>query len=163
MKRRRVNLPWTPFERGETNRGYPLQPGEEIWINSRYQVYLRRLKPNDPDSMDECTHLSIKRRDRLEIRDWREFQRIKNELVGPECEAIEVFPAESRLVDTANQYHLWVFPFKLPIGFNRRVVSDASYKGSVQRPWEPGQRPSDALDQSTVDKLVDDYFRRRTQ
>jgi len=29
-------------------------------------------------------------------------------IVGEEHEAFEVYPAESRLVDTANQYHLWV-------------------------------------------------------
>jgi hypothetical protein len=53
--------------------------------------------------------LSIKRRDREVIRDWRELQAIKNAIVGPEHEGFELYPAESRLVDTANQFHLFVF------------------------------------------------------
>jgi hypothetical protein len=38
------------------------------------------------------------------IHDWRELQRIKNEIVGDEIEAVELYPAESRLLDTANWY-----------------------------------------------------------
>ena len=48
--------------------------------------------------------LSIKRRDRAPVHDWRELQQIKNMIVGDEHEGFEVYPAESRLVDTANQY-----------------------------------------------------------
>jgi len=51
-------------------------------------------------------HLSIKRLDKHPVRDWRHFQRIKNELIGEENEAVELYPAQSRLVDTTNQYHL---------------------------------------------------------
>jgi hypothetical protein len=69
--------------------------------------------------------LTITRHDRKPCHDWRHFQQIKNELVGPEHEAVEVFPAESRLVDTANEYHLWVQPqpgVRLPFGFPSRFV-----------------------------------------
>lgn len=84
-------------------------------------------------------HLSIKRRDKQPCRDWRDFQRIKNELVGPEAEGVEIYPAESRLVDLAAQFHLWVFTTgKLPFGFDEgRLVSDADTgDGAVQRPFE---------------------------
>jgi hypothetical protein len=49
---------------------------------------------------------------------WRDKWKIKNELFGPERVAIEVFPAESELVDEANMYHVWVLPagFKVPFG-----------------------------------------------
>jgi hypothetical protein len=65
--------------------------------------------------------LSIKRNDKTPCRSWRDFQDIKNQLVGPENEAIEIFPAESRLIDTSNQYHLWAFSdpnYRLPFGFD---------------------------------------------
>lgn len=62
-----------------------------------------------PRMMPAMMHLSIKRQDREPVTDWRHKQEIKNMLVGPEFEAVELFPAESRVVDTANQYHLWVF------------------------------------------------------
>lgn len=54
------------------------------------------------------------------IRSWADMQRIKNELVGGDRTAIEVFPAEKQLVDAANCYHLWVLPegFALPFGLH---------------------------------------------
>ena len=53
-------------------------------------------------------HLDITSRDNAPCKNWRHFQQIKNELIGPEYEAMELFPAESRLVDAGNEYHLWV-------------------------------------------------------
>jgi hypothetical protein len=70
-------------------------------------------------------HLDIRRNDGGSCKNWREFQQIKNELVGAEHEAVELFPAESRLVDTANQYHLWVVAnpsYRFPLGFRERFV-----------------------------------------
>lgn len=53
---------------------------------------------------------------------WGERQRIKNELLGRERTAVEVFPAVSELVDGANAYHLWVMPegMALPFTLNSR-------------------------------------------
>ena len=71
--------------------------------------------------------LNIARHDGQPCTSWRDFQRIKNELVGAECEGVELFPAESRLVDTSNEYHLWVKPdreYRFPMGFWRRMVLD---------------------------------------
>jgi len=49
---------------------------------------------------------------------WAAKQRVKDELVGAERVAVEVFPPKSELVDQADAYHLWVLPegFKLPFG-----------------------------------------------
>lgn len=72
-------------------------------------------------------HLDIHRLDGGPCKNWRHFQQIKNELVGAEHEAIELFPAESRLVDTANEYHLWVHArpdFRFPVGWNGRLVME---------------------------------------
>jgi hypothetical protein len=85
------------------------------------------------------THLSIKRNDRAPIDTmyWRELQAIKNAIVGAEREGVELFPAESRKVDGANQYHIFVLPpgTKWPFGFvDRMVTNDAGPGGAVQRP-----------------------------
>jgi hypothetical protein len=86
--------------------------------------------------------LSIKRHDRRPIHDWRHLQRIKNALVGEQHEAVELYPAESRLVDTANQYHLWVLadPNKrFPMGWDQRLVEgpeSAARVGAAQRPFD---------------------------
>jgi hypothetical protein len=93
---------------------------DEIWINNLYQVNVSY--PND-----EIIHLSIKRRDKKPIHDWRHLQWIKTIIVGPENEGIELYPAESRVVDTANQYHLWVFrdpTFRFPVGYNEGRMVD---------------------------------------
>lgn len=54
--------------------------------------------------------LQIRRHDRGKDFPWRDLQRIKNELVGPEREAVQVFPRESEVVDAANMAHLWIIP-----------------------------------------------------
>ncbi len=104
------------------------------WMNDLYQV-ARRVFPNSP-----VVQLNIRRRDGGPIfPDWRHFQEIKNQLVGEECEGVELYPAESRLVDTSNKYHIWCHTdpkFRFPVGFAYRRVEDADPK----RNKEPGIR-----------------------
>ena len=108
---------------------------QHMWQNDLY-VVISKVEDNG------FTWLSIRRQDRKPIRDWRHFQRIKNELCGPEREAVELFPAESRLVDAANQYHLWVWPEgeHVPLGWEvERMVTgsaEAAAIGAVQREVE---------------------------
>jgi hypothetical protein len=93
---------------------------ETLWQNDTYQVSVRDLD-------EEGRHLSIKRIDQEPIHDWRDLQRIKNELLGPECEAVELYPAESRCVDSANQYHLWGTAdpaYRFGFGFEQRMVTE---------------------------------------
>ncbi len=118
----------------------------EIWRNSRYQVHVVRNVPNG-FHVPGVIWLSIKNVHSPRSRhDWRDLQRIKNELVGPECDAIEIYPAESRLHDAADQWHLWVFPegAPLPIGFLERYVSE-SHPGPTgsQRKFDRDAKPDD--------------------
>lgn len=103
----------------------------EVWANDLYQVELRRYDGG-------FVHLNIRRRDNAPcIRDWRHFQQIKNELIGPECEAMELYPAESRKVDASNKYHLYGVAdpsFRFPVGFDKR---DVQYDDT---PGVPGMR-----------------------
>ena len=98
------------------------------YINHLYQVQVFRVD-------DEMVQLNIRRRDGRPIfRDWRHFQQIKNELVGEECEAVELYPAESRLVDSSNKYHLFCSTdptFRFPFGWTARDVQDDT---GVKRP-----------------------------
>lgn len=107
------------------------------YINDTYQVIVEEVKATE--GYPELVHLSVRRLDRDVIRDWRDLQEIKNQLVGEECEGVEIFPAESRLVDSANQYHLWVFKdpeVRIPFGFKERYVTDVSLATTRQRPRE---------------------------
>lgn len=156
-KRKHLPQRWTPFHRcdlegfldelGRRTGRVPVGEADvpiAIYQNARYEVHVHRFTKM-PIGMT-VIQLSIKRRDKREIHDWRDLQRIKNEIVGPEIEAIEIYPAESRLVDTANQYHLWCFPegHQVPVGYcDGRVVmaADSNAKtsmGSRQRPFEDG-------------------------
>lgn len=65
----------------------------------------------NPENATGYIHLSIRSMDNDHLaHDWRDLMRIKNELVGPSREAVEIYPAMDRIHDTANQFHLWVLP-----------------------------------------------------
>lgn len=146
---------WTPFgmmevseeQIQETAKAHNLPEGYvrgvmegEVWVNNKYQVLLRRLPPPIPH-FAPVIWLSIKRRDKMPARDWRDFQRIKNELVGPEYEAIELYPAESRLMDTSNQYHLYVIDdptYRFPFGVHERLVQEHPGGRAKQRAFQKG-------------------------
>ena len=131
------------------------EPPAVDYRNSRYHVALW-FDGADDHPMGKWIHLSIKDHDRTARHDWRDLQRIKNELVGPEYEAIEIYPAESRLVDTANQYHLYVFmTWRPPQGFYSRLLADGKSQfgpNAVQRPFEV--RPPDCLNGPDLDRYV---------
>lgn len=145
---------WTPFQLGTIPEDAPFGAFQErnglIFVNSRYQVNMTPWDREAPP-FPGITWLSIKRRDKRPIMDWRELQRIKNELCGPECEAVQIFPAETRLVDASNQMHLYVFEpgYVLPFGFKDRFVTTVQMYGSKQRAFEPGTEPAD-LDRMNV-------------
>lgn len=104
----------------------------EYWLNDLYQVAVHPVA-------DDMVHLNIRRRDGKPIfRDWRHFQWIKNEIVGEECEGFEIYPAESRLSDTSNKYHIFVFTdpkVRIPVGMTERDVIDdtGSKKGGFRQ------------------------------
>ena len=118
---------------------------DECWLNEVYQVLINWFDAPGPRGGRGMRWLCIKRRDRKPIHDWRELQAIKTELCGPEAEAVELYPAESRVVDAANQYHLFVLPEgeRMPFGFTKRHVSDRTGGGVKQRPFAAHVRPED--------------------
>jgi hypothetical protein len=115
----------------------------EIYVNDIYQVAVYRNEDADDlvhveELKGRCTWLSIKRRDKRPVNNWQDMQTIKNRLVGVNCDAIQMFPAESRMVNTANQYHLIVLPedAHVPFGWGTRFVDTENRKaepnGSAQ-------------------------------
>jgi hypothetical protein len=137
---------WTPFEETPSilmERLLKLVPQdavkpEKFFQNSRYYVFWLTTPFPGGHTLVELT---IRNKDQSAKHDWREFQRIKNELLGPEEEAVELYPAESRLTDTKNEYHLWsIRSTRFPFGWNGREISEASER---QRPWPEGEKPAD--------------------
>jgi len=49
---------------------------------------------------------------------WREMQRIKDDLAGPDATAVEVYPPQAEVVDEADMFHIWVLRGKLPFGLH---------------------------------------------
>jgi hypothetical protein len=132
--RRWMAPPWNMSEE-EARAQYDRFMAQEVWRSDTYQVAVMQM----PCPLGfELTQLSIKRNDREAFHDWRELQQIKNAIVGPEREAVELYPAESRLMDTANQYWLYVLPEGLswPFGFELRAVTEDEPGNSKQRPFE---------------------------
>lgn len=126
--------------------------GGDYYLNNKYQVFAKKYEDANGEPY---VMLSIKRRDRKPIMDWRDLQWIKNQIAGPEEEGIQLFPAESRLIDTSNQYYMAVYPGRsVPWGFrDGRVVTEkvsVSVRGdsfSEQRPFAPHVKPEDLEEQ----------------
>ena len=88
-----LTRPWEPLRLVDS--GKDKLGAWEDWENLWYQVRKR-------------SHvLLISHADGSARHDWREFQRIKSELWGAEAEAVEVYPAESRVNDPSNGFFLW--------------------------------------------------------
>jgi len=125
----------------------------EMWQNHIYTVVVGRAEiEKDSGSVQFVNSLSIRRNDRDWPRDWRHFQLIKNQLAGEDVEALELYPRQDRVVDTANQFYLWCLPpghvISLfngrPAGFvfGLRLDEDAApISGAVQRPFSEADGP----------------------
>jgi hypothetical protein len=144
-----INQRWTPLQFVPLHADHParktkdLSRHDEMYRNSTHTVlvYPNNASEGLADPMDGWVTLSIKRNDRKAECDWRIFMRIKNEIVGPEREAFQLFPCMERVVDTANQYFLFVVPkgYVIQAGQMEQEVSDserANPMGAVQRDFE---------------------------
>lgn len=78
---------------------------DRVFVNNRYIVQVFTNKLRDFKLYDK---ILIRRSDSKPIYSWQDLFRIKNEIFGPEVEAIQFFPPVSKLVDEANLYWLWI-------------------------------------------------------
>ncbi len=176
MSRRKRDPNWTPFfeipiewflarldEKGWRNNGSPFDTPTAIYENSRYQVSVHTFPPDTwPGVSVEVKQLSIKRLDKREISDWRDMQRIKTEIAGAEVEAIRLCPAESRLVDTANQYHLWCLPpgQAFPFGyFDGRIVAGPRNPGGLEPNGSRQRSFEDPVEETFTGEQMDAIIR----
>lgn len=97
--------------------------GFPVYKNHLYTCSCRHHSEGWPLGGGPWAQIGIYCEDGQARHDFRDMQRIKNDLVGPEWEAIELFPAESRLMDPSNYYLLFAAP-KIPIGVydGRRII-----------------------------------------
>jgi len=117
---------------------------DRLFRSATYEVRVRALTPGAdriaaPESMSDALWLIVARRDGRATVDWRHLQRIKSEVCGLEREGCELFPAESRLVDSHNVRHLWVLAEgeHFWFGWHSGRVITADSPTWYQRPFEP--------------------------
>tara|TARA_Y100000593_G_C4302514_1_gene334116 strand:+ start:1069 stop:1575 length:507 start_codon:yes stop_codon:yes gene_type:complete len=109
-----------------------------FYENDTYQVYEAGLTETNQMCLDKrykncgLTYLSIKRKDKKSIHDWRDLQEIKNQICGKDREGMEIYPSEDRVVDTANQYHMFVLPkgAGIGLGFGKGIKTDKEYNNN---------------------------------
>ena len=116
--------PWEPRAPPDPRDWPELRSVAFCWVNDLYSVQVARKQC----AWGEVLHLMIRRHDGAQVHRWSDLQRIKDELVGAERVAVEVYPERSRLVDVAPMYHLWVLPvgFVLPFDLNPMPRAEAS-------------------------------------
>lgn len=122
---------WQPLRQVGTD------DGAEEWMNDLYCVRVKRGSLSGGIG----ARIGISNNDGSARHDWRDFQRIKNQLVGEEWEAVELYPAESRLNDPSNFFLLWCAP-SFPFGFfvGRRIAHPENCV-APQRGWPEGDKP----------------------
>lgn len=110
-KRERKSGKWSPWETFPAPNGIGGSPGS--WTHLVRKVHrngwiavLERPINNTP--LGPVTHLAIRTATNAELT-WSELQRLKNELMGEDRMAIQVYPRQADLIDAADMYHLWVF------------------------------------------------------
>lgn len=132
---------WEPLRRSKLQ----FKTEKETWVNSEYTVFVNDATMDIEEGQIPMVWLSIKRNDQSALLDWRDLQFIKNQLIGENCEAVQIFPKESKLIDTANQFHLWGWKdskFTLPFGWNEgRQVTQYPMKGAKQRAYPKNMQP----------------------
>ena len=111
--RRKQKLGWDEFKnvtKTAIEKHLALKPTSNfrpdfVWQNNKYivQVFLSERRKNR--TYDKAM---IRRSDAKPIDSWSDLQRVKNEIFGPEIEAIQFFPPQSELIDDANLYWLFI-------------------------------------------------------
>ena len=107
------------------------------WRNDVYYGQIYKYDRGAPFGGGPYILISITAKSEKALHDWRDYQQIKNDLAGKEWEAIELYPAESRLVDPSNCFFLWCFPpgILANLGFKHRKVVRPRTNGPPQRPF----------------------------
>jgi len=105
------------------------------YINNLYVATVYEPQPA-PGFPCKVIHISISRVDRSNRICWRHKQIIKNKLIGPKHEAVELYPSRDRVVDGANQFHLWVLAdskLSFPFGYttDREVMTQEEARQDV--------------------------------
>lgn len=110
----------------------------ETWCNEKCQVFIYDYP--SVEGWPPIIEMSLKLNTREPWADWRDFYRIKSELCGTACWAIEVYPAQEFLVDSVNQYHMFVFPPGILFPIHLLQAPITNYSGNYQKMVAQGEQ-----------------------
>jgi hypothetical protein len=143
---------WTEFEKvypmQQDGTPVELEEGEQYWRNSFYLVLVKQLDPSEGETGP--IRLDIRHNQDKAIREWKHLQRIKNELVGEEREAMEIFPPQSMIADMSNTHHLFV----PPVGVSSVFVYEEKIKQESVNPYSVILASRGMEDQATTEEEV---------
>lgn len=112
---------WTWHQRDITDEERAQYPAvrdiDRAYYNDFYSVQVYKV----PTDLGQVLHLIVRGQINNQEPGWRDMQRIKDELIGTEYEAVQVYPKQADIVDQADVYDLWVLPIdrSLPFGLHR--------------------------------------------
>ena len=113
-----------------------------VYTNQLFTILCYRGEGADdlvhlPMLKGKCAYLSIRRNDRKSNIYWHEKMKMVQIILGHDWFGVELYPPYKFMVDTANQYHLWVLPLEspFPMGFwtGRAVAGNEIHEGSKAR------------------------------
>jgi len=146
IDRNKMVGPMGPFERVDNPEGADELEIIATFQNNKFGVFLKKMLSDGfsvpgPDGRPrpmEILHLVIFRHDKKKIEiPWEEKQAIKNELLGPMSEAMELFPSEMRRMKsiTDHQTHLWVFPpgSTIPVGMIPKAIQEMARHEALEK------------------------------
>ena len=125
----------------------------QYFTNGDYLVCLRayfaRMDPNDPEQLAELCHMSVIALDPNPVISWDTLQEIKNEIMGVDCEGVELYPSEDRNFDSNGQHHIWFLPPGQfwPIGFHFEAQSIGA-GNAIPAQYVPSLQQEVAFDQA---------------
>lgn len=72
--------------------------------------YYGTIRSTEYPPLGYCQVLGISAIDETARHDWREFQQLKNLLIGEMWEGVEMYPAEHLVKDPSNRFYIYCFP-----------------------------------------------------
>jgi hypothetical protein len=95
-----------PIARGEKGVAWPTW-ATRVYQNNRFTAM---VDDNSRTTKGKATKVYVSPHNAGRDVFFKDLQRIKNEIFGPQALAVQYFPREEELVDTVNVYWLFVYP-----------------------------------------------------
>ena len=94
----------------------------EVWRSNRFLCQVFTVN-DDVVRLSICkTQVDIIKKRWVDGITWDELQQVKKEVGMRDLDAIEIYPAENRIVNVANMRHLWVYRKPHPLAWGNQPL-----------------------------------------